>query len=213
MQRLISAACVSWFIVTFTTALAPADDWRPLFNGKDLAGWKPVGKGDNWVVRDGELRCTGKPGAHWIRSEKEYANFDLRLEFKLGDNGNSGVFIRAPEKGAPWVEGLEIQLLDDFGAKWKNLKPAQFTASIYAVVAPSKRATKPAGQWQSMRIQCLNRHVKVWVNSEQVIDADLDALLEKAKKVPGLKRKTGHIGFQDHGDPVAFRKIEIRELQ
>jgi len=212
MQSRITLASVFWFIVTFDAAFAPANDWQPLFNGKDLAGWKPVGKGDNWGVADGELRSTGNPGAHWIRTEQEYANFDLRFEYKLEENGNSGVFIRAPERGAPWVEGLEIQLLDDYGPKWKSLKPAQFTASIYAVVAPAKRATKPAGHWQAMRIQCLNRHVRVWVNSEQVVDADLDAFQDQTEKVPGLKRKSGYIGFQDHGDPAAFRKIEIRQL-
>lgn len=187
--------------------------YQDLLNGKDLSGWKPVGKGDNWAVKDEELQCNGRVGAHWIRTEKEYANFDLRLDFKIGKNGNSGLFFRSPEAGNPWVEGLEIQLLDDFGPKWKDLQPDQFTASIYGVQAPSKRATKPAGQWQSMRVHCVDRHVQVWVNGVQVIDTNLDLMLDKAKKVPGLKRKTGYIGFQDHGDAVSFRKIQIRELK
>ncbi|MFT5526602.1 MAG: hypothetical protein ACI9G1_003322 [Pirellulaceae bacterium] len=184
-----------------------------LFNGKDLSGWKLVGAGDNWLAKDGELQCTGKPGAHWIRTEKEYSDFELRLEFKMNTDGNSGVFIRAPEAGTPWVEGLEVQLLDDFGPKWKNLKPDQFTASIYAVEGPSKRVTKPAGQWQSMRIVCNRRALKVWVNGVQVVDADLDKYLDRADKVPGIKRQAGFIGFQDHGDAVSFRKIKIAELK
>ncbi|SVD84496.1 uncharacterized protein METZ01_LOCUS437350, partial [marine metagenome] len=98
--------------------------FQPLFNGKDLTGWAGVG-GDqsNWRVKDGLLSCTGKPGSHWIATEEEYANFDLRLEYNIPQNGNSGVFIRAPIKGAAWVAGMEIQVLDDFGDKWKNLKP------------------------------------------------------------------------------------------
>ena len=195
MNRRIFVSLIALFVVTCHAAIAAAQDWQPLFNGKDLSDWKPVGEGDNWIAKDGELRCTGKPGAHRIRTEKEYANFELRLEFKIEENGNSGVFLRAPEAGAPWVEGLEVQLLDDYGPKWKNLSPEQFTASIYAVAAPSKRATKPAGQWRAMRISCVDRQIKVWVNEQQVVDVDLDTQLDKAKKVPGIKRKSGYIGF------------------
>ena len=140
----------AFFIYCLIPITAAADDARivrhDLFNGRNLNGWKPVGEGDNWQAVNGELRCTGKPGAQWIRTEREYANFDLRLEFKVGKNGNSGVFFRAPKKGSPWVEGLEVQVLDDLGEKWKDLQPHQFTASIYGVQAPSKRVTKPAGQ-------------------------------------------------------------------
>jgi hypothetical protein len=193
--------------------LAKEPGAKELFNGKDLTGWKLVGAGDNWLAKDGVLQCTGKPGAHWIRTEREYSNFELQLEFKMNKDGNSGVFVRAPEKGSPWVEGLEVQLLDDFGPKWKNLNPDQFTASIYAVAGPSKRATKPAGQWQTMRIICNKRDIKVWVNGEQVIDADLDKYLDRAKKVPGINRTAGYIGFQDHGDAVSFRKILLKELK
>ena len=161
----------------------------------------------------GELRCTGKPGARWIRTKKSYSDFDLKLEFRLRKNGNSGVFIRAPEHGSPWVQGLEIQLLDDYGDKYKNLKPYQFTGSIYAVVPPSRRATKKAGQWQSMRIRCVKTKVQVWVNGKQVIDADLSKYKSRAKQVPGLQRQSGYIGLQDHGDAAAFRRITIREVR
>ena len=186
----------------------------PLFNGKDLGGWQGVqGEATNWRVSDGVLTGTGDAGSQWLATAKEYADFDLSLEYKLPKNGNSGVFIRAPEKGNPWVAGMEIQLLDDFADRYKDLKPAQFTGSIYAVRAPTKRATKPAGQWQSLRIRCEGRNCEVWVNGEQVIDADLAKLAEQhGDKVLGLKRTTGLIGIQNHGTPVAFRNIRIKEL-
>lgn len=187
---------------------------KPLFNGIDLAGWQGMqGEATNWGVRDGLLTGTGRGGSQWLATDKEYGDFELTLEYKLPKNGNSGVFIRAPKEGAPWVTGMEIQLLDDYSEKWKNLKPDQFTGAIYAVQAPSKRVTKPAGSWQALRIYCIGKQCRVWVNGQQVIDADLDQLAEKyAKKVPGLKRKTGLIGVQNHGDPVSFRNIHIQEV-
>ena len=87
-----------------------------------------------------------------LATKEEFSDFDLRLVYKIPKDGNSGVFIRAPRKGAPWVAGMEIQVLDDYGSKWKHLKPVQFTGSIYAVQAPSERVTKKAGDWQTMRI-------------------------------------------------------------
>ena len=189
---------------------------EPLFNQKDLGGWRGVGgEAKNWAVGDdGTLTCTGGAGAQWLATEKEYDDFDLSLEFKLPKNANSGVFVRAPGEGHPWVQGMEIQLLDDYGEKWKDLKPAQFTGSIYAVQAPKERATKMAGEWQKLRVRCVGRSCKVWVNGKQVIDANLDKLAKiSGEKVPGLNRKSGMIGLQNHGDPVSFRNIEITEVK
>ena len=188
--------------------------FQPLFNGRDLTGWSGVGgAATNWEVKEGMLSCTGQKGSQWIATKEEYANFDLRLEFNIPKNGNSGVFIRAPKEGAAWVAGMEIQVLDDHGDKWKNLKPDQFTGAIYAAVAPSRRVTKKAGQWQTMRILCVGRSCSVWVNGEQIVEADLDKVAAKyGRKVPGLKRNSGLIGVQNHGDPVSFRKIVIKKI-
>ena len=192
---------------------AAQKDFQALFNGKDLTGWAGVG-GDqsNWRVKDGLLSCTGKPGSHWIATEEEYSDFDLRLEYNIPKNGNSGVFIRAPKKGAAWVAGMEIQVLDDFGDKWKNLKPAQFTGSIYAIQSPSKRATKKAGEWQTMRIVCNGPKCDVWINCEHVVKGDL-AKLAKTYTQPGLKRTKGFIGLQNHSSPVHYRNIRIKLLR
>ena len=187
----------------------------PIFNGKDLKGWQGMqGEAKNWGVKDGALSGSGGEGAEWLATTGEYDDFDLTLEFNLPKDGNSGVFIRAPKEGTPYVDGMEIQLLDDYGEKWKDLKPDQFTGAIYAVMAPTKRVTKPAGQWQTMRILCVGKKCQVWVNGEQIIDADLDELSRThGEKVPGLKRDNGLIGLQNHGDPVSFRNIHIREAK
>lgn len=188
--------------------------FQPIFNGKDLQGWQGVGGATtNWKVQNGILSCTGKPGSSWIATKKKYANFELRLEFNIPTDGNSGIFIRAPKDGAPWVAGLEIQVLDDYGDKWKNLKPAQFTGAIYAVQAPSVRATKKAGQWQTIRIRCLGQKCNVWLNGKHVLNSDLVDLAKKSPGVAGLKRRDGFIGLQNHSSPVHFREIEIKPIK
>ena len=189
-------------------------DFQTLFNGKDLTGWQGMGGPmTNWEIKDGVLSCTGKGGSAWLATKEEFANFELQLEYNIPENGNSGVFIRAPKNGAPWVAGLEIQVLDDYGPKWKGLKPAQFTGSIYAVQAPSQRVTKKAGEWQTMRIRCNGDQCCVWINGKCIIDANLTKLAPKAKNVTGLKRTQGFIGLQNHASPVHFRNIQIKRLK
>ena len=192
---------------------AAQNGFQPLFNGRDLNGWVGVGGAAiNWKVEKGILSCTGQKGAQWIATKKQYANFDLRLEFNIPKNGNSGVFIRAPKEGAAWVEGMEIQVLDDRGDKWKNLKPAQFTGSIYAVQAPEKRVTKKAGEWQTMRIRCAGSKCNVWINDVQVVNGDLVKLAQTHNQA-GLKRRSGFIGLQNHASPVYYRNIQIKVLK
>jgi len=201
--------------LVFCVAQAGAADkeFKPLFNGKNLDGWQGIGgPTTNWKISGGVLSCTGKPGSRWIATKEEYVDFDLRLEFNTPGNGNSGVFIRAPKDGAPWVDGLEIQVLDDYGEKYKTLKPAQYTGSIYAIQAPSKRATKKSGEWQTMRIRCEGAKCDVWINGEHVVKGNL-AELAKANKQPGLKRKSGFIGLQNHASPMHFRKLRVKRLR
>ncbi len=203
-------------LLMLAAPLARADhdaEWRTLFNGEDLTGWHGVGgPATNWNAGDGVLMCTGEQGSQWLRTDREYADFELSLEFNIPEDGNSGVFVRAPAEGAPWVEGFEIQVLDDYGPRWRDLRPNQYTGAIYAAQAPSERVTKKAGQWQSMRIRLDGRHCAVWVNGQQVIDADLDALAERVPNIRGLKREKGYIGLQNHSSPVYYRNIRIREI-
>jgi len=205
---------LSLFLFTFSISTQAEEAGKPVFNGRDLQGWQGMqGEATNWGVQDGVLTGTGGKGSQWLATTAEYDDFDLSLEFLLAKNGNSGVFIRAPREGTPYVDGMEIQLLDDDGEKWKDLKPDQFTGALYAVQAPSKRVTKPAGEWQTMRIRCVAEKCKVWVNGEPILDADLDQLAQThGQNVPGLKRRSGVIGVQNHGDPVSVKNIRIRKL-
>lgn len=217
MRTTLMALTLALAMITGFPASLSADDlaFSRLFNGVNLEGWIGI-KGDaeqNWRAKNNILSCTGTQGAEWIATHRAFDDFELRLDFNLPENGNSGVFIRAPKDKTPYVHGMEIQLLDDYGEKWKDLRPAQFTGAIYEAIAPSQTVTLEAGAWQTLRILCVGSFCKVWVNDRVVVEVNLDKLAAShGEKVPGLLRKSGVIGFQNHGDPVFFRNIRIREI-
>ena len=187
-----------------------------LFNGKDLAGWKQLASTkDNWVAEEGLLVCKGSGGG-WLGTEREYADFILRLEYRLTPGGNSGVYLRAPDTGRISRTGMEIQILDDNAPQYAKLHFYQYTGAIYEVVAPTRRVGKPAGEWNSMEIRALGRQIVVIHNGKKITDADLDQCLKDetvAKEHPGLKRTSGRIGLQSHTDRVEYRNLMIREVK
>lgn len=188
----------------------------PLFNGKDLTGWKVYeSKPDIWVAENNTLICKGTGGG-WLGTNRDYANYILRLEYKLIPAGNSGVYLRAPEKGHISRVGMEIQLLDDFHPNYRNLDFYQYTGSLYHVFAPKQRASKPAGQWNLMEITLDGREIRILLNGKKIIDGNLDRAAADpavAGEHPGLLRKTGRIGLQNHTDRVEFRNLRIKELK
>jgi hypothetical protein len=219
------APCAVCLFALAAAALVPAADtpssndegFTPLFNGKDTAGWvygdKPAGKG--YQVENGVLFCTVKDGGN-LFTEKEYADFVFRFDFKLEENGNNGVGIRSPLKGDPAYVGMEIQILDDYGKEYKGkLRPAQYHGSIYDVVAAKQGALKPAGEWNTEEITARGRHITVKVNGQTTVDANLDDVKDPAtlKKHPGLQRTSGHIGFLGHGSRVEFKNMRVKELK
>src|SRR5262249_7196427 len=149
-------------------------------------------------------------GGGWLMTEKEYGDFEVRLEYKMPKMGNSGVALRAPLKGDPAYQGMEIQLLDD--ANWKNLRPTQYTGAIYDVVPPSKQVGKPFGQWNTMRIIAKGRKITVEHNGTTIVDANLDEYKEHFKKHPGLEREKGHLGLQSYNFRVDFRNLYVKPL-
>jgi hypothetical protein len=196
---------------------APPEGFVALFNGKDLEGWT-VTKGANkdaWKAEDGMIVCSGDKGG-WLLTDKEFTDFELRLDFKIPPRGNSGVALRTPAEGNPAYVGMEIQILDD---AWhldpnnvKDLKPTQKTGAIYDVVPPSKDALKPVGEWNTFVITCKGRRVAVVLNGEQIVDADLDDYKDKFDKHPGLKAEKGRVGLQSHGSRVEFRRLFLKPL-
>ncbi len=176
-----------------------------------LVGWQQVaGESGSWKVENGVLSTEGGDG--WLSTVRQYDDFVLSLEFRIPPEGNSGVFIRAPHEGNPAYQGLEIQILDDSAQQWRDLKPDQYTGSIYDVQAPSERAGGKPGQWQSMVIECRASHVQVAVNGRTVINTDTNFYPYKVATHPGLARRSGYIGLQNHGGKVEFRNIRVRPL-
>lgn len=192
-----------------------AGEWVKAYNGKDLSGWHvESGKLEAWQARGETLSCV-KPGGGYLALDKEYADFELRLEYRLPPAGNSGIGIRFPRGGWPSTDGFEIQILDDEHPMYKNLKPDQANGSIYTHIAPKSRPQKPAGEWNRYEVRCQGPHVHVKLNGVEIINANLDEYqdsLGKGKIPLGKRPRKGLVGLQSHGDPVDFRNIEIREL-
>ena len=183
-----------------------------LFNGRNLDGWEPVGQNpDSWGVENGVLFTDGV-GSGWLSTKSKYDDFIIELEFRVPEGGNSGVFIRAPREGNPAYAGMEIQILDDYADRYSDLEPYQYTGSIYNVKAPSKRVTKPAGEWQSMVIRAEGPEIQVTLNDELILNADLINHMELVEGHPGLVRRNGYIGLQNHSSRVDFRNIYILEI-
>lgn len=197
------------------------EGFTPLFDGKDLAGWvyggskdAPAKSGKGYQIENDVLYCTAEDGGN-LYTEKEYANFVLRFDFKLEANSNNGVAIRAPLEGDAAYEGIEIQILDDSGSEYQTLQPYQYHGSVHGVVAAKRGSQKPVGEWNTQEVVAEGRHIKVTLNGNVIVDADLDDLKdsEVLKAHPGLARTTGHIGFLGHGTRVEFRNIRIKELK
>ena len=210
----VAGPCPAW-----TDEKSVPEGFTPLFNGKDLTGWR-VNEGGNlkvWGAENGILYVKGGGGG-WLMTDKEYSDFELRLGFKLPKAGNSGVALRCALKGNPHLEaGMEIQLLDDpwylDEKNYKGLKPTQKTGSIYGIVPPSKDALKPVGEWNQMRITAKGPRIAVELNGEKIVDADLRDHKDKEKEHKGMMRPKGHLGLQSHDGRVEFRNLFVKELK
>ena len=193
---------------------ADEEGFAPIFNGKDLTGW--VGLTDGYKVENGRLVCL-KETAGNIYTEKDYADFVLRVEFRLTPGANNGVGIRTPNGKQASVYGMEIQVLDDTAPQYKTLKPYQFCGAIYNCVAPEQGRLKPVGEWNACEITANGRKVTVKLNGATVVDADLDKVVAAGpadgKDHPGLKNKTGRIAILGHNSLVEFRNLRVKELK
>ena len=188
------------------------DGFVPLFNGTDLDGWevresKPGDK-DKWSFKNSLL--VAKPGGGWIGTKKMYGDFVLKVEWRIFEGGNSGVFLRVPDvksKESPSALGLEIQILDDNAPKYKGLKPYQYCGGLYHFQGPSKKMFKGAGEWNSYEITCNKESIAVVFNGEKVIDADASK-----NDVLAKRPRRGFIGLQNHNSGVEFRNVMIKSL-
>ncbi len=204
-----SSGCALIGILAIFLALSAAfagENWAPLFNGKDLTGWRAHGN-EKWVVENGAIlgeAATDKYG--YLVTEKTYRDFELRLKFKCDAPGNYGVFIRSRIKGegkwGPDIEGLQVEI-----------DPARDTAGIYESAgrewlakpsAEAQRAMKPYA-WNDLEISARGKRIVTRLNGTEMVDFQ-DAVPRFLEGVIGLQLHSGG------GVKIHFREIYIRIL-
>jgi hypothetical protein len=189
--------------LTLTTAAIADDGFKPLFNGKDLAGWhvrNPNAK-SAWKVEDGILKNDLAKGEHGVDlvTDAKFWNFTVRYEYQVPDGSNSGFYLRGRH---------EIQILGDF----KSGKPSLGgNGAIYQHTLPTAFASKPGDQWQTVEATMIGNKVTVTLNGVKIHDAvtverATGSELDKNVNEPGPFFIQG-----DHG-VVWFRKVEVKEL-
>lgn len=232
-------ACCEPGPVNQLTDAEKAQDWQLLFDGTTTNGWRGYNKTNfpaAWTVEEGTLKCNGEAGrgeagkadaGDIVCSTQLFSNFDLRLEWKISEGGNSGIFYLGREvAGWPiYKSAPEMQILDNdknpdaLRGKNGNRK----AGSLYDLIPANPQNAKPVGQWNSVEIICLDGHVVHRQNGVKILEYTLWTpewhTLVKNSKFPGLNpdwenvAKEGVIGLQDHGNDVWFRNIKIRVLK
>jgi hypothetical protein len=177
-------------------------EFTPLFDGETFNGWTVTGDQSGWRINDHSFEWV-KQGGGYLRTTRRYEDFILELEWKIEKGGNSGVFINAPLGGRASRIGMEIQIMGDYGeSPHKNSSGA-----IYDVAAPLANPSRPEEEWNQMQIYSHGSNLQVRINNTLVQDHDLDQNPELK-----VRLRRGFIMLQDHGSPVSFRNIRIKEL-
>lgn len=188
-------------------------EFKPLFNGKDLAGWR--GATETYKAVDGELKCTGGTGGN-LFTDDSYENFVVQLEFKLPPGGNSGLAIRSPlSSGDIAYQGMELQVLDHTDPMYKGLHDYQVHGSLYGMAPALRGYLRPVGEWNYQQVTVDGDHLIVELNGFEILNTSISKASAKpidGKPHPGAARKEGHFGFLGHQDPVSFRNIRIKRL-
>jgi hypothetical protein len=199
-----------------------AAGWELLFDGRTLEGWRPYdapGEPEGWGVIDGMLARTG-PGGD-IVTDREFQDFELAVEWRVEEAGNSGIFYRAA-LGEEWIyhSAPEMQVLDDAN-HYDGGDPLTSAGANYGLDPAPRGVVRSAGEWNEARVVVEEAHVEHWLNGTRIVEYELwsEAWEEKVANSkfvewPAYGRaERGHIGLQDHGDPVWYRNIKIREIR
>jgi hypothetical protein len=208
MRRLLASLAVLILVAPLASAQAGNKKaWVPLFNGKDLSGWKNNGE-EKWVVDEGAILGESTVGKYgYLTTEKTYSNFKLRLQFKCETDGNSGVFTRSTITGnspktGPDIVGMQVEV-----------DPTRHTGGIYesggrgwvALPTPEgERAIKPR-DWNKLEIMVQGNHYVTRLNGKQIVDFT-DSAPKFTEGVIGLQLHTGG------GVKIRFKDIYIQEL-
>ena len=224
---------MAWLLmVTLAATLrAEKDQFVPLFPEDGIPkGWvvrrwdnvkEPAAAGTIWKVNKGILYGS-EPRGTWLMSEREFGDFILEFEWKLGEKGNSGTALRAPMSGDPAFDGLELQMVDPrYYPEEMKVSEAELTGSLYKAVAPKVQAFK-AGEWNHYKISCHGAQMTVVLNGQEILSVDLNKQTSGVKRHDGTgatalkeRPRKGHIGFQElsrGGGRVEIRNARIKVL-
>ncbi|MGB1140112.1 MAG: family 16 glycoside hydrolase [Halioglobus sp.] len=221
---------------------AQADgEWRDIFDGETLSGWRNYGGDENqvkkWRVENGTLTLAqegavpawdmissvvfGGGSGDLIYYREKFRDFELSLEWKISEGGNSGIFYYVADEteNTPWLTGIEMQVLHNEGHKDGKIDTHR-AGDLYDLIAADPVTVRPPGEWNEVLIRVRDNHIEHWLNGEKVVAVerwsqqwnDLVAA-SKFADMPGFgKAESGYIVLQDHGDPVWYRNIRVRTL-
>ena len=233
MALLIAVPAISQS-ANLLTSKEKKEGWVLLFNGKDFNGWRQcngTAMPANWVIDDNAMKVfigEGKqPGqganGDILFGDKKFKNFELSIDWKASKAANSGIFYNIREvPGQPiYYASPEVQVLDNVDAS-DNKVDSHLAGSLYDILPADPKTVNPAGSWNTIVIRVKDGQVTHTQNGVQVVSYTLwtpewDAMVAKSKfkDFKGFSEgisKEGYIGLQDHGYPVWFRNIKIREL-
>lgn len=218
---------------TDNTNMQNDSGWVSLFDGQSLKGWHTYGRdsaGSAWSIDKGAIHLNASAkdryqtkGGGDLVSNDEYGDFDLKLEWNISKNGNSGIIFYVNEDTTKyketWNTGLEMQVLDNNGHPDGKI-PKHRAGNLYDLIAASPETVKPPGQWNQAEIKSQNGKLNFFLNGTNVVSTTLwddnwKKMLSasKFKTMPAFSTyKTGHIALQDHGNDVWYRNIMVRKL-
>ena len=223
LRSFLTINLVAWLLFVFNSGISASvqdtTQWRQLFNGKDLTGWKHAGPGF-MSVEDGLIRGNGGMGLLYWAGEK-FGNCTIRVVFKMEKtNSNSGVFIRVPveprEEWMPIHYGYEVQI--DNQPELSDEDEYHYTGTVYSLSKPLAKTGKPGPEWNTMEITLDGPRTIVFLNGVKVTDyKEGDAVPERKfdfEPIRGPRPDFGYIGVQNHGDAdvVFFKEIAVKPL-
>jgi hypothetical protein len=187
-----------------------------LFDGRTLNGWRETHKtpGPSYYVTNGVI-ASPTNAANDLITDGVFADYILRLDFKLTPGANNGVGIRVPfETNDLTYSGNEVQILDDGDAQYARLDPGQYCGSLYKIFAARRGALNRVGEWNHYEITAIGRRIKVALNGQTIVDGSLNDVTNREilRGHPGMLRESGHIALLGHWAHVEFRNIYVKEL-
>ena len=218
--------------MTETSEMQQDSEWISLFNGENLDGWHAYNKdsiSDQWKVENETIVFTpaeGRSGTENLISDEAFTDFELSIDWKISEGGNSGILWAVEEMDKydePYYTGPEIQVLDnELHPDAKVNGKLHQAGALYDMVEPSQDVANPAEQWNTtvLKIDHKNNEGTVTLNGTQIVEFPVEgdewkAMVAKSKFADWEdfgKAKTGHIGLQDHGNQVSYKNIKLRKL-